>query len=335
MAGYLFWLSYFLLQAVVSAGLLDHLITGPQRFHFNLLEALMLVAGGLFFVTGIVEWLMQLLGTARAATAEGAVGPTENRATHRRLLHRFREELIKCDNVAAAVPVVDAYLRQVVDYDLLRIAVFDSRGTSVTQHCYGRAENLLTERNKPISTDGTDLGHVYRSGEWTYRDDLADSRLPDDRWLSACGADSSVTIPLKVRNGVVAALTVAKGHRRSTRRAVEERRQFLLSDLLFSRNIGNALTEALMGEQRRQCEVIARRGRHSEALGTLGGLLADLPKRLSTPLTSIIGRTDQLILNCPPEDLASLRSLTIIRKQADRITRELRNIQELRRQGCS
>ncbi len=139
-----------------------------------------------------------------------AIGAEQLPATPRQhVFAELRRRLVNADNLAAAMPLIYDSLQEVVDFDLLRIAVFEPRGFQVTQHCIGRGRNLLSERERQISTKFTRLAALFQRPELDFVAQLADSPCEDDRWLRNCGAVCAMTIPLVVQNQVVAAVTLA------------------------------------------------------------------------------------------------------------------------------
>jgi transcriptional regulator with GAF, ATPase, and Fis domain len=119
----------------------------------------------------------------------------------------LREQISGEERLVEAIHNIDSSLRSLFDYEILRVAVFDSRGANVTQYALGRGKNLLTERDKSISTGASRLGDVFARNETVIVHNLADSDFEDDRWLSRCGAQAAVTVPLAAGSRVVAAVT--------------------------------------------------------------------------------------------------------------------------------
>jgi transcriptional regulator with GAF, ATPase, and Fis domain len=157
---------------------------------------------------GFLQWLDLLTSQFGKATPVGEFATTGKEEAIL-VLRRLRDDLATSDRIQDAMHLIDSALRQVVAYDILRIAVYDSRGSNVTQYCLGQGKNLLTERNRSISTQKTNLGALFQSPQVTCSSALAQSDLEDDRWLSSLGAQHALTIPVLSGEKAVAAVTLA------------------------------------------------------------------------------------------------------------------------------
>ena len=415
------------------------------------------------------------------------------------LFESLRNSLVDVDRIPDAIRLVYDALHEQIEFDLLRIAVFDQRGYNVTQHCLGGGKTLLSERDRSIGTQKTLLGVLFAEPQIAFNGDLKQSEFEDDHWLASCGAQCALTIPLISKNTVVAAITLAsstpslnrelgeeivtdlsaillpvvKGdiaahqlvtynrqildltgalktvvsgsdhktmisellemlvkkvpttycrlwrfdnfseslefvadscsrdissqsqpqqsvaldrvhwHRqavttgrvmvinqRETRMQMDEdeeslalirgtrsaliipliasgktigvislaelrcweRNHFSLSETLFARALANIVAQ-VMSAQIYAEEAHILRGQLSamQIRGTVGELFTELPRRLATPLTSIMARTDQLINSVAVKDEVASKHLLSIKRQTEKIVTEVRNIQEARR----
>lgn len=127
------------------------------------------------------------------------------------LFESLRVDLLDADRISDHIRQIYDKLRERIDFSILRIAIFDPRGYNVTQHCLGIGKNLLTDRDRSISTQKTQLGALFSVPQLAFCDDLRASGYDDDQWLASCGAHCAVTIPLVSSNTVIAAVTLASG----------------------------------------------------------------------------------------------------------------------------
>ncbi len=146
-----------------------------------------------------------LMITSNRIVVENA--PEESR--FKLLFASLRESLVDVDRIPDAIRTTYDALREHIEFDLLRIAVFDQRGYNVTQHCLGGGKMLLSERDRSIGTQKTQLGVLFSEPQIAFNADLKQSDYEDDRWLASCGAQCAITIPLISHNTVVAAITLA------------------------------------------------------------------------------------------------------------------------------
>ncbi len=153
----------------------------------------------------LLDLLTVQLGGVRVGAATGNVQVDETMLA----LEKLRNDLAAVDRIQDAIHLVDETLHQITEYEILRIAVYDARGYNVTQYCLGQGKSLLTERNRSISTQKTQLGDLFLSPQVTYSDTLEQSELEDDRWLISCGARYALTIPIMLADKPIAALTMA------------------------------------------------------------------------------------------------------------------------------
>ncbi len=137
-------------------------------------------------------------------------------------LIELRRELCDGEQLDERMLYIYDTLRRVVPFDLLRIAVFDPRGYQLTQHCIGRGRNLISERNKSIASESSDLGRLFAEPVLMFNDNLAASPLPDNRWLHACGVSCALTFPVLHNNQAIAAITLASSEPTLSRRLGEQ-----------------------------------------------------------------------------------------------------------------
>ncbi len=145
-------------------------------------------------------------------------------AGYESLFNSLRTDLLDADNISDHIRLIYDRLRENIDFNILRIAIFDQRGFNVTQHCVGVGKSLLTDRDRSIGTQKTRLGLLFSEPQLTLCDDLSDSAYEDDRWLASCGARCALTIPLISNNTVIAALTLGIRHRVLVARTWRENR---------------------------------------------------------------------------------------------------------------
>lgn len=139
------------------------------------------------------------------------------------------------------------------------------------------------------------------------------------------GTRSALIIPLTSGSKTIGVISLAELR-------CWERNHFSLSETLFSRAVANIIAQVLAsiinGEEtqllRRQVSTMQHRNH-------VGDLFAELPMRISTPLTSIMARTDQLISSVAVKDEAASVHLLAIKRQTEKIVTEVRNIQDTRR----
>ncbi|GEM_PF-2305317 len=153
--------------------------------------------------------MLDLLAVQLSGVRTGAAAATAPGDETALVLEKLRGDLAAVDRVGDAIQLVDEALHRITEYEVLRIAVFDSRGLNVTQYSLGQGRNLLTERNHSISTERTQLGSLFLSPQVVYNDSLNQSELEDDRWLNSCGATRALTIPVVLGDKAIAALTMA------------------------------------------------------------------------------------------------------------------------------
>ncbi len=139
------------------------------------------------------------------------------------------------------------------------------------------------------------------------------------------GTRSALIIPLTNGSKTIGVISLAELR-------CWERNHFSLSETLFSRAVANIIAQVLAsvinGEEtlllRRQVSAMQQRN-------LVGDLFAELPMRISTPLTSIMARTDQLINSVAVKDEAASVHLLAIKRQTEKIVSEVRSIQDTRR----
>ncbi len=80
----------------------------------------------------------------------------------------LRAELLDADRISDHMRLIYDRLRDNIGFNILRIAVFDQRGFNVTQHCLGIGKSLLTDRDRSISTQKTQLGALFSQPQLTF-----------------------------------------------------------------------------------------------------------------------------------------------------------------------
>ena len=414
-------------------------------------------------------------------------------------LDSLRLDLLDTERITDHIRLIYDRLREHIGFDILRIAVFDQRGYNVTQHCLGVGKNLLSDRDRSISTQKTLLGALFAEPQLTFCSDLRSSSYDDDLWLAGCGANCALSLPLISNNTVIAVVTFAASgntlsrelgeritasltsallplikadtmaqqlvaynrqilnltgalktvvsggepaqllqellellvtkvpttycrlwrynslsealefvadsrcrdigelgpapttialdrvhwHRQAvqtgrvmvinqreartqmdqdeeslaliagTRSALIiplmngaktigvislaelrcwERNHFSLSETLFSRALANIIAQVLTIQiNAEESQILRRQVTNMQHRNTVGELVTELPMRLSTPLTSIMARTDQLISSVAVKDEAASAHLLAIKRQTEKIVQEVRKIQDVRR----
>jgi GAF domain-containing protein len=140
------------------------------------------------------------------------------------------------------------------------------------------------------------------------------------------GLQSALLVPMLVGNEAIGIMAVAEMRN-------WDRRAFSLSDSLFARGIANMAAQAMMSAA--TVERVGRLTRQVDRLekGRLfGEVFKDLPKRLATPLTSIMARTQQLIDSAKQPDDQTVKNLAIIKMQTEKMMNDVRKLQEARRE---
>lgn len=142
---------------------------------------------------------------------------------------------------------------------------------------------------------------------------------------TVAGVQSALIIPIVANSRVLGLLTVSEMR-------CWERSHFSLSDTLFARGMAGVMAHVLerIGDTL-QVDALRRRVNQLERTQTLGEVFVDLPIRLATPLTSIMARADHLITTVGVRDEDASTNLVAIKRQAEKIVKEVRAIQEARR----
>lgn len=142
---------------------------------------------------------------------------------------------------------------------------------------------------------------------------------------TVAGVQSALIIPIVANSRVLGLLTVSELR-------CWERSHFSLSDTLFARGMAGVMAHVLerIGDTM-QVDALRRRVNQLERTQTLGDVFVDLPIRLATPLTSIMARADHLITTVGVRDEDASTNLVAIKRQAEKIVKEVRAIQEVRR----
>jgi transcriptional regulator with GAF, ATPase, and Fis domain len=125
------------------------------------------------------------------------------------VLAELRYDLAGAEQIEEKMHHISSALQRILPHDILRVAVYDTRGYNVTQHSLGQGKNLVSERGKSISTHKTQLGALFHSPTIVYTDRLDVSVYEDDRWLASCGAACALSIPIMVGDKAVAIVTLA------------------------------------------------------------------------------------------------------------------------------
>ncbi|MCK4856660.1 MAG: GAF domain-containing protein [candidate division Zixibacteria bacterium] len=183
-------------------------------------------------LTPEIQQLLGLISSQLTAATGTAPSVKTSPGRMRDVFAALREKLATRERVADQMNTIDRTLRELIDYDILRIAIYDPRGLNVNQYCLGRGKNLLTERDKSISTNQTRLGELFDSQEVTHATDLAASSFEDDRWLASCGAKAAVSIPLCIGKRTLAVLTIAASSQNLTSLVTDEMVSELVGTLL-------------------------------------------------------------------------------------------------------
>lgn len=208
MIGVGLWLTMMLVRTLGKVGLIPGVNSDIGQVYHSLAEALLLVAGGLLVGIGVIEWWRYAAPRIRRRTAQvDRKGQKEDLI--RQIMPRLAVEVISADRLRDQMFVLDKALRQHINYDILRVAVYDGRGLNVTQYCLGSGRNLLAERDKSISTNKTLLGQLFAEPRVVQQYELAASQLEDDRWLAGCGAIAAITIPIQIGRRAIGAVTFA------------------------------------------------------------------------------------------------------------------------------
>lgn len=142
---------------------------------------------------------------------------------------------------------------------------------------------------------------------------------------TVAGVQSALIIPIVANCRVLGLLTISELR-------CWERSHFSLADTLFARGMAGVMAHVLerIGDTL-QVDALRRRVNQLERTQTLGEVFVDLPVRLATPLTSIMARTDHLITTVGVRDEDASTNLVAIKRQAEKIVKEVRAIQEARR----
>ncbi len=152
----------------------------------------------------------------------GSASSAAEASPYQQLFDSLRTALVDIDRIPDAMrPLYDG-LKGKIDFDLLRIAVFDQRGYNVTQHCLAGGKTLLSERDRSVGTQKSQLGLLFAEPQIVFSEDIKQSEFEDDRWLASCGTACALTIPLISRNTVIAAVTLASSSNSLSRELGEE-----------------------------------------------------------------------------------------------------------------
>lgn len=148
----------------------------------------------------------------------------------------------------------------------------------------------------------------------------------DEELLSLiAGTRSALIIPLISGSRTIGVISLAELR-------CWERNNFSLSETLFSRALANIIAQVLANHiNSEETDTLRRQISIMQQRNIAGELFAELPMRLSTPLTSIMARTDQLISSVAVKDEAASVHLLAIKRQTEKIVSEVRNIQDARR----
>ena len=161
-----------------------------------------------------------MINASRALASEAS--SAAEASPYQQLFDSLRTAFVDIDRIPDAMrPLYDA-LKGKIEFDLLRIAVFDQRGYNVTQHCLAGGKTLLSERDRSVGTQKSQLGLLFAEPQIVFSGDIKQSEFEDDRWLASCGTACALTIPLISRNTVIAAVTLASSSNSLSRELGEE-----------------------------------------------------------------------------------------------------------------
>lgn len=169
-----------------------------------------------------LEQLLELLAAGLKARMIGQIERHTERENIQIALTDLRLKLAGAERIGDEILQISASLQLILPHDILRIAVYDARGNNVTQYSLGKGKNLLSERNKSITTNRTQLGLLFASPTIISNEELKTSSYDDDRWLVSCGATTALTLPIMAGNKTIAAITFASEQSRPSRVVAEE-----------------------------------------------------------------------------------------------------------------
>lgn len=157
----------------------------------------------------ILQKLARLLNIGAAQNAT-LVEPENNRVdslrSELRLLTRGHDTANGLDQL---VPGLYTVLRKFANFEILRLGIFEARGSIVRQFCLGPNGNLLNELDRSLIQGVTEMRQLFSTMKVRRCSTLSQSKHDDLRFLGTCGAEWSLSIPLGNLNSVDAVLTLA------------------------------------------------------------------------------------------------------------------------------
>ncbi len=184
-------------------GLLGIYDSRPNRFGYQEIQ----------FLTGLGETLglavKQILTSARNKKRRDYISCVEN-------IPELTQEDLSLEEV---FPQITAELRKIMDFDYISLAVADRSGQNMKRISFGASGGMLLDKRPSVTTAGTPVGKVIKSGEVWIEEDIRlfdscskDKNPLDEALVKACGIRSRLILPLLSKGSVCGALSL--GHQR-------------------------------------------------------------------------------------------------------------------------
>ncbi len=164
-----------------------------------------------------VELLQRLTRLLNVRPTNDGLPEVIEESRNSELRERLRElahDQHEVKSLEQAVPLLYSALHCFAGFEILRLGVFEARGSIVRQYCLGPNGNLLNELDRSVVAGVTEMRQLFSSMEFRRCSNLAESKHDDLRFLGTCGAEWSLSIPLGNVNCVDAVLTLAGSGRK-------------------------------------------------------------------------------------------------------------------------
>jgi signal transduction histidine kinase len=135
---------------------------------------------------------------------------------------------------------------------------------------------------------------------------------------------SALIVPITFGGSIAGMITISEVREHS-------RRNFTLTDIKLAQDIALIAAQTFSRDTNVQTDHrLTERIRILERNQRVSEVFADLPRRLATPLTSIMARSDLILQSIADSDGMEAQNLRVIKKQAERITSCIQAVTELR-----
>ncbi|MFH1891382.1 MAG: GAF domain-containing protein [Candidatus Zixiibacteriota bacterium] len=120
---------------------------------------------------------------------------------------RLNRLAIEADDLTDLMTTGGALLKMFVPYDMLSVSVLDPNITMMRRYSVTESGNRVSEKGLSLPIDDTFVKHVATTRKHEIQTSLSGIKYRDDAWLSKCGFDARLSLPILINNRVVGVLS--------------------------------------------------------------------------------------------------------------------------------